>query len=505
MNTNEQSERDAFEAKMKNHSSPAQGWWFRQLDDGGYSAERVDDAWAAWKARAALASQQPAAVSSAMVDRFLTWPVPADVRPDGTTGKPGRTGTNLLTAQQARIMLEHVLAVPPSERLEHGVTTAQAMEAVDALEAAARGDEPYSHFAGALIRSALLASSPAQPQPQQGDCPGCKGTGTTGDHNGERYVEVQCDRCNGTGRAALPPAPPAYTHADVAKAHADGYALGLKQQDRPQPEVPKEIDVRTILLHVVPGEDGMGEEVFAKSVADVEKKLGAMGEELEDWRLGIRRYQPEAVPQGGQWPTNCDGKEQEAFEAWAKRDRYDMALHPLHWLFLNERTNAARQGWKAALAYVNTVMLVAAPPSPQPPAEQALVPRVTAHNVGQWCKSEDDCIAQGIDFPAYEQGVADAAEAMSRQPALPPKVAQWAKTPEAETSEWHKGYEAARSWVAMQLHGIGTAKPAQPEFAGMPVTVNPDLPPGDVVFKDAQGKAVGTITNLAQPVQGVGE
>lgn len=115
------------------------------------------------KLRTALASQQPAAVSSAMVDRFLTWPVPADVRPDGTTGKPGRTGTNLLTAQQARIMLEHVLAVPPSERLEHGVTTAQAMEAVDALEAAARGDEPYSHFAGALIRSALLASSPAQP------------------------------------------------------------------------------------------------------------------------------------------------------------------------------------------------------------------------------------------------------------------------------------------------------------------------------------------------------
>lgn len=118
--------------------------------------------------RAALASQQPAAVSSAMVDRFLTWPVPADVHPDGTPGKPGRTGTNLLTAQQARIMLEHVLAVPPSERLEHGVTTAQALEAIDALEAAARGDEPYSHFAGALIRSALLASSPAQPQ--QGAC-----------------------------------------------------------------------------------------------------------------------------------------------------------------------------------------------------------------------------------------------------------------------------------------------------------------------------------------------
>ena len=44
------------------------------------------------------------------VDRFLTWPVPADVYPDGTPGKPGRTGTNLLTAHQAREMLNYVVA-----------------------------------------------------------------------------------------------------------------------------------------------------------------------------------------------------------------------------------------------------------------------------------------------------------------------------------------------------------------------------------------------------------
>ncbi|AZB54446.1 hypothetical protein EBL89_03580 [Cereibacter sphaeroides] len=46
------------------------------------------------------------------VDRFLTWPVPAEVYPDGTPGAPGRTGTNLLTAQQARAMLDHVIAAP---------------------------------------------------------------------------------------------------------------------------------------------------------------------------------------------------------------------------------------------------------------------------------------------------------------------------------------------------------------------------------------------------------
>ena len=44
-----------------------------------------------------------------LVNRFLAWPVPADVHPDGTPGQPGRTGTNLLSAPQAKQMLEHVL------------------------------------------------------------------------------------------------------------------------------------------------------------------------------------------------------------------------------------------------------------------------------------------------------------------------------------------------------------------------------------------------------------
>lgn len=44
-----------------------------------------------------------------LVQRFLTWPVPAEVYPDGTPGQPGRTGTNLLSAPQAKAMLQHVL------------------------------------------------------------------------------------------------------------------------------------------------------------------------------------------------------------------------------------------------------------------------------------------------------------------------------------------------------------------------------------------------------------
>jgi hypothetical protein len=54
-------------------------------------------------------------------------------------------------------------------------------------------------------------------------------------------------------------------------------------------------------------------------------------------------------------PSVCDGKEQDEFEAWAKNAKFDMEQHPLHWLFLNERTAAARRGWKAALRYVQHV------------------------------------------------------------------------------------------------------------------------------------------------------
>lgn len=51
-----------------------------------------------------------------MVDRFLSWPLPKDFAPDGGVSftplnNPScwPTGTNLLTAEQARSMIEHML------------------------------------------------------------------------------------------------------------------------------------------------------------------------------------------------------------------------------------------------------------------------------------------------------------------------------------------------------------------------------------------------------------
>lgn len=63
-------------------------------------------------------------VTDEMVNRFLSWPLPRDFHPDCGISFDGRkddewnknktwpVGTNLLTAIQARAMLEHVLSEP---------------------------------------------------------------------------------------------------------------------------------------------------------------------------------------------------------------------------------------------------------------------------------------------------------------------------------------------------------------------------------------------------------
>jgi hypothetical protein len=75
-----------------------------------------------------LERQSAGAVTKEMVDRFLSWRLPKDFSPDnGISFKPidhphglthlWPTGTNLLNADQAKAMLEHVLAVVQSAEL----------------------------------------------------------------------------------------------------------------------------------------------------------------------------------------------------------------------------------------------------------------------------------------------------------------------------------------------------------------------------------------------------
>lgn|SRR5690606_31285266 len=72
-------------------------------------------------------------------------------------------------------------------------------------------------------------------------------------------------------------------------------------------------------------------------------------------------------------PSVCDGAEQEAFEEFARSEEMDMSLHPMFWLFLDEKTNAARKGWKGALEYVrNTVCVEHAPSAAGARAEDVI-------------------------------------------------------------------------------------------------------------------------------------
>jgi hypothetical protein len=69
-----------------------------------------------------------------------------------------------------------------------------------------------------------------------------------------------------------------------------------------------------------------------------------------EWEVTVAPVLRAAPPASGEAGT----VEQDAFEAWANREGYDMAQHPLHYLFLNERTYAARQGWKAGIRFAAT-------------------------------------------------------------------------------------------------------------------------------------------------------
>lgn len=86
------------------------------IDPAGHSAEmgraeaRKEAENKVWELLGFRLRDRLAGPTDAMVQRFLQWPVPAHIYPDGTPGQPGRIGTNLLDAVTARDMLAHVLA-----------------------------------------------------------------------------------------------------------------------------------------------------------------------------------------------------------------------------------------------------------------------------------------------------------------------------------------------------------------------------------------------------------
>ena len=108
--------------------APKCGWrdcvvWVDKDEDGFYidvgdcDSEYVMDIEAEWLGPITPDSYQHgrAAVNvDALVDRFLAWPLPASVCSDlcaTKQGYPHRSGTNLLSAVEAKAMLEYVLGI----------------------------------------------------------------------------------------------------------------------------------------------------------------------------------------------------------------------------------------------------------------------------------------------------------------------------------------------------------------------------------------------------------
>lgn len=112
----------------------------------------------------------------------------------------------------------------------------------------------------------------------------------------------------------------------------------------------------------------------------------------------------------------------EAMRAYVDADRAAAQVEPpsmpsSEWLAEAERiagefTVAVANGESAAaaLAYSN----LRAHLSKRITADEVRMLTVTEFNVGRFCLGEDECIAQGIDFSAYERGIADASAAFSR-------------------------------------------------------------------------------------------
>lgn len=64
-------QRAEFEAWAKSKGAPKDGWWIRQIDDGGYSCHAVDMAWDAWQA-ATQRQQERIAELEAQVQALTT-------------------------------------------------------------------------------------------------------------------------------------------------------------------------------------------------------------------------------------------------------------------------------------------------------------------------------------------------------------------------------------------------------------------------------------------------
>ena len=79
---------------------------------------------------------------------------------------------------------------------------------------------------------------------------------------------------------------------------------------------------------------------------------------ITETRQALRQMAAELKSLGGVRGklSSCSGEEIAAWEAYGHRAMLDMTEHPLHYLFLDDRTAAARGGWKAGIAWALSLL-----------------------------------------------------------------------------------------------------------------------------------------------------
>ncbi len=72
-----------------------------------------------------------------------------------------------------------------------------------------------------------------------------------------------------------------------------------------------------------------------------------------------------------------------AFIRWALKNNYDTSSHPMFFVMLDPKTNAARMGWKAAVAHYELATPPAAQPAPVPLTDEQ-ISEIAAQGHKRW-------------------------------------------------------------------------------------------------------------------------
>ena len=109
-----------------------------------------------------------------------------------------------------------------------------------------------------------------------------------------------CDICNGTGNAAIASMQGEYEPVgnylvERLKSSNTCYNWINRQNQEAAAEIARlqKLSVTNILLEISPGFDGMGDEIYAKSVEDVYKAMAKLETKIDDQRGEIAKLQKE--------------------------------------------------------------------------------------------------------------------------------------------------------------------------------------------------------------------